>query len=193
MNVKFALVMACGMAAFGSKAMAQDHTLHFAQAGAQIQYSEAQLQLLFAAINAKEFDLKFTKDTVQELRRAVGDAKRRVDKAEALLPEKYTKHTAKLTKLRDAIKVAEDSLQKLANDIDEQTGAMQEGEDDDGELGVADEEAEPKQVDWTLLKTRAGWFGVDLRAAKGMQRKLMGKLGIRGLKYPPKPRGKRPE
>ena len=43
------------------------------------------------------------------------------------------------------------------------------------------------------MKKSAGWFGYDLRQAKKLQRKLVGKLGIRGIKFPPKPRGKRPE
>ena len=176
-----------------SDAFAQGHELHYAQAGALLAYGQSELNLLFAALTAKEFDPKLTKDTVAELERTLNDAKKRVDRATALLPESLEKNQPEMEKLRAAIKQCEDTLAKLGNDITEQTGAPEES---DVELGSRPEEEldeAPPQRDWELLKRGTGWLAVDLGDARKKYSALARKLKLKSMKSPPKPRGKRPE
>ncbi len=192
---KMALILSVAAigAAFAPDARAQGHDLHYAQAGALLAYGQSELNLLYAALTAKEFDPKLTKDTVAELNRALVDAKKRVDRTIALLPESLGKQEPELEKLRTAIKKCEDTLNKLGNDIDEQTGGT--SDEEEPELGARSEELDeaPPQRDWELLKRGTGWLGVDLAAARAQYGKLARRLKLRSMKKPPKPRGKRPE
>lgn len=200
MNWKIGILCVCSMAVMGlaKPAQAQDHSLHFAQAGALLDYSDAELRILYAAVTAREYDPKVTKETVEELKRALGDAKRYAGRASTLLPEKLAKHEPQVEKLRSAISAAEDQLTKLATDIDEQTKSLTSG-DEEVELGSraeaedAEGAAEPATVNWDLLKSGTGWLSVDVGEARKMYKGLAGKLGVRSLPAAPKPRGKRPE
>lgn len=200
MNWKIGIFCVCSMAVLGMSkpAQAQDYSLHFAQAGALLDYSNVELRILYAAVTAREYDPKVTKDTVAELKRSLGDAKRHAGRTATLLPEKLAKHEAAVEKLRSAISAAEDQLSKLATDIDEQTKSLF-AEDEEVELGErsADDEGEgggeAAPVNWDLLKSGTGWLGVDIGVAKKQHRKLSSRLKIRSLKAAPKPRGKRPE
>ena len=197
MNCKlgfFAAVMVCGVG-LARPAQAQDYSLAYAQAGALLTYSEAELRVLYAGVTAREYDPKIIKDTIAELKRAIGDAKRQVGRVGTLLPDDLSKHQPEVEKLRLSISKAEDQLTKLTNDIDEQTKALA-GDDAEPELGEraeADEGDEAPKVDWELLKAGIGWLNVDVGEAKKLYAGVAKKLKMAGLKVPPKPRGKRPE
>ncbi len=196
MTSKIALMCACTtmLLGFAAPAQAQDYSLHYAQAGALLDYSNVQVKLLYASVTALEYDANTTKNTVAELKRSLGDAKRHAGRAATLLPEKMMKHEAQVEKLRAVISKAEDQLMKLATDIDEQTKALT-AEDSEVELGerTDDEAVAPAQVDWDLLKKGTGWLGVDVSAARRLHKSVARKIKVKGLRSPPKPRGKRPE
>lgn len=197
MNWKLGLFVACAVAATSvpGTARAQDYTLHYTQAGALLDYSEVELRILYAAVTAREYDPKVTKDTLAELKDALGKAKRHAGRAATLLPENLMKHEPAVEKLRAEIGKAEDQLVKLSTDIEEQTKALfaDEEEVELGERAEDSGEAAPAKTDWDLLKKGAGWLGVDLKGCKRMHKSLARKLKVKGLKAPPKPRGKRPE
>ena len=168
-------------------ASAQQHEIYFHQAGALLQYGEAEVRILFAAITAKEFDPDATKKTIEELDRTMSTAKNMVDRVQASLPENMANLEPDLVKLREQVKAAEDQLRKLSTDIEEQTGAKEEGEE--AEL---DEEGKAlPQRDWDLLKKGCGWLAADLATAKASYAKLAGKLKVKPVKAVPKPSGKR--
>lgn len=198
MNLKIGLFTVAAMAAFGiaRPAAAQDHGLHHVQAGALLDYSETQIKILYAAVTAKVYDPKVTKDTLEELKRTLGAAKRHAGRTGTLLPENLMKHEPAAEKLRAAISKAEDQLAKLATDIEEQTKSLTAGEEE-VELGErADDsagDAEPATIDWQLLKNGVGWLNVDVRGAKSLHKALGRKIRVKSLRAPPKPRGKRPE
>jgi hypothetical protein len=190
----FAAVLVCGVGA-ARPAQAQDYTLAYGQAGALLTYAEAELRILYAGVTAREYDPKIIKDTLTELKRAIGDAKRQVGRAGTLLPDELSKHQEEVEKLRTAISKAEDQLNKLSNDIDEQTKGLagEEAEPELGERSEGDEGDEAPKVDWELLKADIGWLNVDLGTAKGLYGSVAKKLKVAALKVPPKPKGKRPE
>jgi hypothetical protein len=170
-------------------ASAQQHEIYFHQAGALLAYTDAEVKILYAAITAKEFDPEATKKTVEELERAVSTSKNMVDRVQATLPENMASLEPDLVKLREQVKATEDQLRKLATDIDEQTGATKEGEEEGLEL---DEEGkEVGKRDWNLLKKGCGWLAADLAVARGTYAKLAGKLKVKPVKRVPKPSGKR--
>lgn len=181
------------LGAASTEARAEAYDLYFAQAGALLQYAQGEINILYGALTAKEFDPKITKDTVEELDRTLSAAKRSVDRVIALLPEDLGKNAPDLEKLRASIKQCEDALNKLGNDITEQTGSTEEAEAELGSRPDEDLEEAPPQRDWELLKRGTGWLSVDLDDAKAKYNGLARKLKLKGLKSPPKPRGKRPE
>lgn len=197
MTSKIALMSACTMMllGFAAPAQAQDYSLHYAQAGALLDYSDVQVKLLYAAVTASEYDANATKNTVAELKRSLGDAKRHAGRAATLLPEKLMKHEAHVEKLRAVISKAEDQLMKLQTDIDEQTKSLtaEAGEVELGERSDDDEAAAPVQADWDLLKKGTGWLGVDVSGARRLHKSVARKIKVKSLRSPPKPRGKRPE
>ena len=174
-------------------ARAQDHTLHYVQAGALLTYAQAETRILYAVVSAREFDPKLTKDIIQELRRTVGDAKRRVDRSATLLPEKLAAYEPKIMKLRDAVRQAEDQLTKLANDVDEQTKSLTEEEETELGIQEVEDEGGPPQVDWDLLKKGVSWLAKDINDARSDYFRLAKKLKLPSLRSPPKARGKRPD
>lgn len=190
----FAAVTVFGMG-LARPAHAQDYSLAYAQAGALLTYSEAEIRILYAGVTAREYDPKIIKDTVAELKRTIGDAKRQAGRAATLLPESLSKYQEDVEKLRTSISKAEDQLNKLSNDIDEQTKALgsDDAEPELGERGDGDEGDETPKVDWELLKAGIGWFNSDVGDAKKLYAAVAKKLKVPGLKVPPKPRGKRPE
>lgn len=188
------LPLVAGLFLVAKTAEAQQSSMYYAQCGALLAYSDAQIRLLYAAVGAKEFDAALTKGVIKELERSLEVAKRSSDRAASLLTDKEAKFEPKLLKIRDAIKQAEGQLKAFATDVEEQTGSLgnSEGDEEDGPLvNDTDDEATPNKTDWSLLKTGVGWLGVDLKAARTLHRKLAGKLALRSMKYPPSPRGKR--
>lgn len=197
MNLKIGLFVAGVLAATSlpQTAQAQDYSLHYVQAGALLDYADAEVRVLYAAVTAREYDPKVTKDTLKELKETLDKAKRHAGRAGTLLPENLMKHEPAVEKLRGEISKAEDQLVKLATDIDEQTKALfaDEAEVELGERSEDTGEAEPAKTDWDLLKKGTGWLGVDIAGARRMHKSLARKIKVKGLKFPPKPRGKRPE
>lgn len=197
MNMKIGLFVAGVVAATSlpDTAQAQDYSLHYIQAGALLDYADTEARILFAAVTAREYDPKVTKETLAELKDALAKAKRNAGRAGTLLPENLSKHEPAVEKLRAEIGKAEEQLVKLATDIDEQTKALF-AEESEVELGERTEESgdgEPAKTDWELLKKGTGWLGVDIQAAQREHKALARKLAVKSLKFPPKPRGKRPE
>lgn len=169
-------------------ASAQTHELYFHQTGALLNYADAEVRILYAALTAKEFDPDLTKRTLEELDRTLSAAKKNVDRVTALLPEKLTKVQPDLVKFREQIKNTEDQLQKLATDIEEQT-APREAE---GDLADELEEAAAAPArDWNLLKNGCGWLYTDIKTSKGVYAKLARQLKVKPVRTPKRPRGKR--
>jgi uncharacterized coiled-coil protein SlyX len=170
-------------------ASAQQHEIYFHQTGALLQFTEAEVKILFAAITAKEFDPDATKKTLEELERALSSAKNMVDRLQASLPENMSNMEQDLVKFRGEVKAAEDQLRKLTTDVEEQTGAKEGEEESPPEL---DEEGKTTGAhDWDLLKKGCGWLAADLATAKASYAKLAMKLKVKPVKPVPKPAGKR--
>jgi chromosome segregation ATPase len=180
-------VLAVTLLALPSAAFAQQHEIYFHQTGALLAYADAEIRILYAAITAKEFDPEIAKRTVEELDRALSAAKNNADRTTALLPENMTNIQPDVAKLRELVKAAEDQLQKLGTDIEEQTSPKEE-EDDDLEAA-----ATGQRRDWDLLKGGCGWLAVDLAAARDHYAKLAKKLKVKPATAAPKPKGKRGE
>ena len=175
-------------------AHAQNHDLYFAQAGAALAYSRAEVRLLYGAVTARTYDPKIASETIDELKRVLSNAKRQTDRATALLPRKLAKHEPNMEKLRKALVQCEKSVAKVETDIAEQTKAMvveEEPTELGTPLGEEPKEEEPRKVDWKLLKRSTGWLAYDIRVASDLYKKLAGKVVKRSLRMPPKPRGKR--
>lgn len=174
-------------------AQAQTHDLYFAQAGAALTYSWAEVRLLYGAVTARTYDPKITSETIDELKKAIGGAKRQIDRATALLPNKMSKFEPRMEKLRKAVVRVEQTLAKLENDIIEQTKALVE-EEEETELGTPldeEPEANPPKVDWKLLKNGTAWLAQDIKAARSRYKEAAMKVARVALKTPPRPRGKR--
>src|SRR5688572_27075747 len=80
-------IAALAIAGSGAPAQAQepDATLHHAQSGALLGYAESEVQILYSTFLAKEFDPDLTKATMKELERAIGAAKKSVDRTMLIL------------------------------------------------------------------------------------------------------------
>lgn len=169
-------------------ASAQTHELYFHQTGALLNYADAEVRILYAALTAKEFDPDLTKRTVEELDRTLSATKKNIDRVTALLPEKLTKVQPALVKFREQVKNTEDQLQKLATDIEEQTAPKELEGDLADELEQA--AAEPTR-DWNLLKNGCGWLYVDIKTSKSAYAKLARQLRVKPVRTPRRPRGKR--
>ncbi len=174
----------------------QTHDLYFAQAGAALTYSFAEVRVLYGAVtDRKAYDPRITEETIQELKRALGSAKLQTVRSAEYLPSKMKQHRAKLEKLRKAIVKCEETLGKLEMDVDEQTKSLVE-DDEPSELGVPlDEGAEPeppKKVDWRLLRNRTRWLAYDIKVARELYKQAAMKVARKVLRSPPRPRGRRP-
>jgi hypothetical protein len=185
--------LVAGMMTLSAPARAEGPGLHYAHAGAMLSYAEAEVKLLFGAINAAEFDPAMTRALLDELKRLLEESKRRIDRASALLDEKDAKLEPELVKVRDALKKAEGSLEALGRDIEAQTGGAASGEEGSGPAvekkgGDAEEEGEAAPRDWELLKRGAGWLGADLKDAQAAYGAVARKLKLPALPFPPKPK-----
>ncbi|MCK6548061.1 hypothetical protein L6R52_19575 [Myxococcota bacterium] len=189
----FAAVAAVSLA---RPALADDATLHAAQAGALLQYADAEVQVLFGCFLAKEFDPELVKSTLSELERSITGAKRSIERSRIIADDQ--KLEGEYTKLLDIVKRAEKQLSKLAADVEEQTGKgggdgeekAAPQEESKAEGGDAEGEVEAKR-DWNLLKNGAGWLYVDIKDARTAHGNVSKKLKGTGVKAPPKPAGKR--
>lgn len=189
-----AALTSAAMTLGANTAQAQTHDLYFAQAGAALTYSFAEVRLLYGAITSRAYDPKITTETLEELKRALASAKRQTDRATALLPKKMAKSGPTMERLRKAIVKCERTLAKVETNIDEQTRSIVE-EDDATELGrpleVESPKAAPKKINWRLLKRSAGWLAVDIKAARKFYKDAAMQVARRSLRSPPRPRGRR--
>jgi hypothetical protein len=177
--------------AVASPARAQGPELSYAQAGALLSYADAEVKLLFGAINAKEFDPSMTRSLLDELKRSLEESKKRIDRSSALLDEKQAALEPELIKVRDAIRRVEGSLDKLTRDIEAQTGKLAADGEESGpapEKKTEEEEAEAPPRDWELLKRGAGWLGADLKDAQAAYGAVAKKLKVPAFPFPPKPK-----
>ncbi|MEM7674452.1 MAG: hypothetical protein AAF449_00455 [Myxococcota bacterium] len=175
-------------------AQAQTHDLYFAQAGAALTYSFAEVRLLYGAITSRAYDPKITSETIEELKRALASAKPQTDRATALLPKKMAKSGPTMERLRKAIVKCERTLAKVETNIDEQTRSLLEEEDPSElgrPLGEPAAKSKPKKIDWRLLKRSAGWLAYDIKAARKYYKDAAMQVARRSLRSPPRPRGKR--
>ncbi|MEO1232888.1 MAG: hypothetical protein AAFZ18_28740 [Myxococcota bacterium] len=163
--------------------LAQSHDLPFVQAGASLGHAEMEVRILHAAITAKNFDLGFTKATLEEVGTALRKAKTSIDRAETLLPEKLTKMGSRLLAVREKIVAAESQLDQLGAAIVTETRVLT--------IEDEDEAAELPPTNWGMLERQTGWLAVDVAAAAGAYGKLRGPLKVKVLKKVRAPRGKR--
>lgn len=163
--------------------LAQNHKLPFVQAGASLSYAKTEVRILYAAITAREFDLGFTKATLEQVEQALAKAKRSLDRSETLLPENMSKLSSRLLAARENVVAAEGQLEKLGAAVVEQTKSLTVEDED--------EAAELPPTDWKLLEQETGWLWVDVTAAASAHAKLTQPLKVKPLKKVRKPRGKR--
>lgn len=177
-------VLLVSLGAFGpAAAHAQGHELPFAQAGAALEYADAEARILHAAVTAKQFDLGFTKQVLEELEKALAEAKRSVDRAETLLPDNLAKMSEKLLELRDKVVAAETQRERLATLIADETKVLL-AEDEE-------EAAELPPTDWKLLEGQAAWLAVDVDAASAAHSQIARALKAPMPKAVRRPKGKR--
>ena len=177
-------------------AHAQTHDLYFAQAGAALTYSYAEVRVLYGAVTARKYDGKITAETIEELRRALSSARRQADRANKYLPRKMKKFGPLLSRLRKSIAKCEKSLAQVEVDIDEQMGAKADN-DVPTELGrplVNDGRAAKKKsrMDRKVLRNSVGWLANDIRVARAKYKEAAIKVARRALASP-RPRGRRPK
>lgn len=172
-----------GLLAAPAAASAQSHDLPFAQAGAALDYAGMEVRVLNAAIKAKQFDLGFTKATLAQIEAALAEAKRNVDRAETLLPEKLSSKSKPVLALREKIVAAETQREALTMAVVWQTKVLTVEDED--------EAAELPPTDWKLLERQTGWLAQDVSAASSAHKKLMRPLKVSVPKKVAKPRGKR--
>jgi hypothetical protein len=174
----------------GGQARAEDAFLHYAQSGALLSYAEAEVQVLYAAFSAKEFDPELAKVLLKELDRSLNDAKKSADRAQVLVGDE--KIEPEFTKLMDLVKRCETQLRDLTNDVEEQTGAKESDEPKDHRDDVEpnDDASGPKH-DWALLKNGAAWLFQDIKDARAHHAAMGKKLKGGPIKPPAKPSGKR--
>jgi hypothetical protein len=182
-SVSLSTSLLLGGLALSTPASAQTHRLPYAQAGAALAYAQAEVRILHDAVTANRFDLGFTRSTLGQLELALAEAKRNVDRAETLLPEKLSKRADAVRAVRDAVVAAETQRDALAKAVDEQTKVL-----------TVEDEAEAADLpptDWDLLERETGWLAVDIRKAVGAHRRLLRPLRVRRPGKVKKPRGKR--
>lgn len=172
---------------------AQAHDLYFAQAGAALTYSWAEVRVLYGAVNArKNYDPKIAMETVEELKRGLASARLQADRAAARLPRKMAQFRPLLKKLRRSIGKCEQSLATVETDIAEQTRLLTGGRDEPSELGrPLAKPAKRRRVDWKLLRNSTAWLAQDIKVARGLYKEAAMKVARRGLPSPRRPRGKR--
>ncbi len=167
-------------------ASAQTHDLPYAQSGVALDYAEMEARVLYASVTAKQFDVPFTRNMLEQLGLGLAEAKRNLDRAEALLPESLEGRANAIRGVRDLVVAAETQLEKLRDFIVEQTKHLSAEEPDD-----EDEDEEKPQTDWKQIERQTAWLSADIDAAKAALGKLRGPLGVKPLKKVAKPRGAR--
>jgi hypothetical protein len=181
------IVVALLLAPAGARA--EDAALHNAQAGALLTYADTEVKLLFTSVSGREFDLDLARALLVELKRAVPDAKKSVDRSAALLTDKQERLKPDLEALRAAVKAAEDDVQKVDAELEKQVVAAgkagEDGDDADGEDGTK----KAGNLDWEPLKGALAWLYADLSSSRTAQERVAKKFGL-ALKVPPKPKGK---
>lgn len=179
-------------------AQAERHDIYYAQVGALLRFAKSEAVILHDAVTAKIYDPKITTEAVEGLRRALQQTKQNLDRSIALLPKKYSAKAGALEKLRTKLSRCEDTLTKVANDIEEQTSRTEVDDADEtgGELGtrVDDDEPEPppRAANWKLLKAGVSWVYFDLKAIQDAHKKLGKKIGVKPLPRMKRPAGKHP-
>lgn len=182
-HLSSSLLLAVGLLALPGPARAQTHVLPYAQAGAALEYARAEARILYAAVTAKQFDLGFTRAILEQLETALAEAKRNVDKAETLLPEKMAKRSDALLALREKIVAAETQRAALLAAVTEETKVLTVEDEEEAE--------DLPPTDWRRLERETKWLAADVRAAASAHGKLVRPLGVRTPKRVPEARGKR--
>ena len=188
------VLLSAAMTLASPNAYAQTHDLYFAQAGAALTYSFAEVRVLYGAVTARKYDSKITAETLDELRRALASARRQADRASKYLPKKMNVSLPLMRRLRKAIVKCEKSLAQVEVDIEEQSGAKAD-DDVPTELGrpLVDNGAKKKvTMNRKVLRNSVGWLANDIRAARAKYKEAALKVARRGLPSP-RPRGRRPK
>jgi hypothetical protein len=172
-------------------ARAEDAALHNAQAGALLVYADTESKLLFTSVSGREFDIDLARALLVELKRAVPDAKKSVDRSAALLSDKQERIKPDLEALRAAVKSAEDDVQKVDGELEKQVAAAGKSSEEDDAEGE-DGSKKAGNLDWEPLKGALAWLYADLTTARAAQDRAAKKFAL-ALKTPPKPKGKHDE
>lgn len=182
-------VFALGLVGSAAEAGASEHELYFAQAGAMLNYAEAEVRVLYAAVTQRVFDPTVTKQALDELERILTLAKRQAGRASTLLPEPLEKHQEAMGELKDAIIAAERQLEKSREIIE---GAIEALTAEESEVEDEEEEGTP-QTDWAAIRTSAAWLAQDIKGARTTYAGIARRLPAKALRFPPPPRQKRVE
>jgi len=175
-----------GLFASAVPAQASEHELYYAHAGAMLDFAEAEVRVVYAAVTQRVFDPTITRQSTEELERVLEQSKRQVGRAATLLPEKLEKHRDAIEQLKQQIIAAERQLEKMKTIIEETVEAQSVDEEEE-EL----EEGEAPKADWAGMQASCAWLAKDVRQAKATHAALATRLGIKPLRAPPAPRAPR--
>ncbi len=173
---------------------AQSHDLYFAQVGAALTYSYAEVRVLYGAVHSGKYDPKLTADTLEEIRRSLSSAKRQADRGMNHLPRTLRKFGPQVDKLRKAIARCQQTLSKVETDILEQTRPAADDELT-RELGrplVDNDRSAPRRSDRKVMRNSVGWLAYDIKAARALYKEAAVKVIRRGLRSPRR-HGRRPK
>lgn len=167
-------------------ARGSEHELYYVQAGALLNYAEAEVRVLYAAVTQRVFDPTVTKQAMDELERTLTRAKRQVGRAGTLLPEKASRHEEAIDGIRKKVIAAERQLARVREIVDTAIERLTSDETED-----EGEEAAP--TDWEAIRASCAWLGKDIKAARTAHAATRRRMALKPLRFPPTPRGKRPE
>ena len=185
MKVIISTVLALGLVLGAQTARASEHELYYAQAGAMLNYAEAEVRVLYAAVTQRVFDPTITRQATDELERILEQAKRQVGRTGTLLPEAMSKHEGAVGALKEQIIEAERQLQKFDSIVEEAITALTADEDE------LEEGEEPPETDWSAIRSSCAWLAKDIKEAKTTYAGVSRRLGMKPIRFPPPPRGKR--
>lgn len=178
-------VLALGLVLGARPAQASEHELYYAQAGAMLNYAEAEVRVLYAAVTQRVFDPTVTRQASEELERILEQAKRQVGRAATLLPEAQSKHEGALSELKEQIIAAERQLEKLDAIVEAAVTALTAEEDE------LEEGEEAPETDWAAIRASCAWLAQDIKKAGTTYGAVSRRLALKPLRFPPPPRGKR--
>lgn len=181
------LVLSTGLLLSSPSARASEHELYYAQAGGMLNYAEAEVRILYAAVTQRIFDPTITRQSTEELERILTLAKRQVGRAGTLLPEKLSKHQDGIDAIKEKIIAAERQLEKCKEITYAAIEALT-AEEVEEEL---DEEEGAPATDWSAIRTACAWVAQDIKAARTSYAAATKRLAIKPVRFPPPPSGSR--